>query len=115
MYNLTNGPVTLDGRELATAAQPLACTDPLPKPVADQYFLVPACLAPAAHARRDIVWSAGIPHCSQCAPAARKRSWFSSLGRRRTTPTALRVIEHYTDEEGRQGVGVEFFRQHYLQ
>ena len=114
MYNLTNWPVTLDGQELTVPPQPLECTDPLPAPVADSYFLVPACLAPVAHARRDIVWSGSIPHCSQCAPIARKR-WWSKLVNRPTTPTALRVIEHYTDEEGRQDVGVEFFRQRYLQ
>jgi len=115
LYNLTGVPVTLDGQELTVAAQPLGCTDPLPTPVADHYFLVPACLAPAAHARRDVVWSGGIPHCSQCAPPARKRGWFAKLAKRSTAPTALRVVEHYTDEEGRQGVGAEFFRQRYLQ
>jgi hypothetical protein len=114
LYNLTNMPVTLDGQELTIAAQPSGCTDPLPTPVADHYFLVPACLAQAAHARRDIVWSASIPNCSQCMPVARKRNWFSNQAKRPTTPTALRVIEHYTDQEGRQGVGAEFFRQRYL-
>jgi hypothetical protein len=115
LYNLTNAPVRLDGQDLAVSAQPLQCTDPLPAAVADRYYLVPACLARAAHARSDIVWSGSIPDCGQCAPVATKRSWFSRLAHRQTAVPALRVIEHYTPEEGRQGVGAEFFRRRYLQ
>jgi hypothetical protein len=75
-YNLTNMPVTLDGQNLTTTPQPLGCSDPLPAALAGRYFLVPACLAAAAHTRGDIVWSASIPHCSHCAPVPSKRSWF---------------------------------------
>jgi len=115
LYNLTNMPVTLDGQNLTMAPQPLECSDPLPAAVVERYFLVPACLAPAAYARADIVWSASIPNCSQCAPVPSKRSWFSKLGNRQAKPPVLHVIEHYTPEDGRQGIGVEFFRQQYLQ
>jgi hypothetical protein len=115
LYNLTNGPVTLGGLELPRSAQPLLCVNPLPKAAADQYFLVPACLASAAHARADIVWSGSMPHCSQCAPVAKKGHWYSNLANKQKTATHLHVIEHYTHDEGRQAVGVEFFRQQYLQ
>ena len=115
LYNLSNMPVTFDGQNLPTAPQPMRCSDPLPAPVADRYFLVPACLAPAAHARSDIVWSASISHCSRCAPAPTKRSWFAKLARNQTINPTLHVIEHCTPEDGRQGIGIEFFRRRYLQ
>jgi hypothetical protein len=103
------------GQTLAIAAQPLNCTGKLPAPLAGSYFLVASCLAPAAHERGDIVWSATIPHCTDCAPAPSKRSWLSRLGHKKSPNAVMNVVEHYTPEDGCQGVGVEYFRQHYLQ
>jgi hypothetical protein len=37
-----------------------------------------------------------------------------ALRTQRETATLL-VVEHYTPDHGRQGVGMEFFRQSYLQ
>jgi len=115
LQNLTDTAVTVNGQTLPAALQPLGCTDPVPVSRAESYFLVPACLGAAAHARNDIVWSASIPNCSRCAPAPGKRSWFARLAHRRAADPALLVIEHYTPEHGRQGVGMEYFRRRYLQ
>lgn len=115
LHNLTNMPVAFDGQDLTPGAQPLGCTDALPAPVADNYFLVPACLAPVAFSRSDIVWSASIPNCSHCAPLPGKRSWLSKLAHPHPKTPTLSTVEHYTAEAGRQGVGVEFFRKRYLQ
>ncbi len=115
LHNLTNTPVTFGGVKLAIAAQPLDCTDQLPTPLADSYFLVAACLAPTAHERGDIVWSSTIPHCAHCAPAPSRRNWLSRLGHKTSPDAVLNVVEHYTPENGCQGVGVDFFRQRYLQ
>ncbi|MDE3076686.1 MAG: hypothetical protein KGJ86_14805 [Chloroflexota bacterium] len=86
----------------------------MPAPIADRYFLVPACLAAAALARSDVIWSGTIPHCGRCAPAPNKRSWFAKLAHHKATTPTLHLVEHYTPEEGRQSVGMEFFRQRYL-
>jgi len=117
LHNLTNTPVTVGGETLAPDSQPLGCTDPLPAPIAESYLLVPACLAAAAEARSDVVWSASIPNCRDCAPVPSKRSWFAKLAHRQTQTTdpTLLVLEHYTPDHGRQGVGMEFFRRRYLQ
>jgi len=115
LHNLTNVAASFDGQDLTSASQPLACTDPLPQARANEYLLVPACVGPAAHTRADIVWSASIPYCRHCAPAPAKRSWFSKLANRPSGPPDLHVVEHYTLQDGRQGIGAAFFRQRYLQ
>lgn len=115
LHNLTNVSVAFDGQDLTAGAQPLGCADPLPAAVAGNYLLVPACLGPAALARSDILWSSSIPNCVHCAPSPAKRSWLSKLARQHEKTPVLSVVEHYTPEGGRQGVGAEFFRRTYLQ
>ena len=115
LRNLSDAPITLDGQTLPAASQPLGCTDSLPAPVIDSYFFVPACLGATAGVRGDIIWSASIPHCGHCAPVPSKHGWFAKLAHRTTTNLTPSVVEHYTPEEGRQGVGMEFFRRRYLQ
>ena len=115
LRNLTGMSVAVGGQTLPPASQPLGCTDALPPPMAGSYFLVPACMADAAHARADIIWSNAIPRCGACTVAhASKRGWRTQLGRRQATTSTLLVVEHYTPEEGRQGVGMDYFRQRYL-
>ena len=114
LRNLTDTPVTVDGKTLTAAAQPLGCNDALPVPAADCYFLVPACLAGVALTRRDFVWSAAVPHCSRCAPAPSQRGWFTMLSGRPANIPTLRTLELYSPEEGRQSVGTEFFCRRYL-
>ena len=115
LYNLTTTPVIFDSQHLNVSVQPLRCSDPLPATIPDAFFLVPACMADGAHARSDIVWTASIPHCGDCAPGPSERGWLAKLRHRRAPDPVLHTIEHYTSEDGRQGVGMEFFRQRYLQ
>ena len=115
LHNLTGVPVTFGIQTLSPAAEPILCTNPLPAPISHSFFLVPACMAAAGHTRGDVLWSASIPNCADCAPAPGKRKWFARLAQRQAQNPILRVIEHYTPEDGRQGVGVELFRQRYLQ
>jgi hypothetical protein len=114
LSNRTDMPVLFDGQDIARSLQPLGCTDALPAAVADSYLLVPACLGPTAHDRSDVVWSASIPACVSCTPPPGKRRWFWKPNGGRPTRATVRVIEHYTAEDGRQGVGAEFFRKRYL-
>ena len=116
LRNLTGMSVAFSGQTLPPAPQPLGCADALPAPIAGSYFLVPACMAGAAHARMDIIWSNAIPRCGACTVARpSKRGWRTQFGRGQATTPTLLVVEHYTPEEGRQGVGLDYFRQRYLQ
>lgn len=116
LRNLTGLSVIVSGQALPPASQPLRCTDALPAPMAGSYFLVPACMADAAQARSDIIWSQAIPGCGACTVARPgKRGWRTKFGHRQAPTPTLLIVEHYTPEEGRQGVGMDYFRQRYLQ
>jgi hypothetical protein len=51
---------------------------------------------------------------SRCAPPHIERGWVANLRNLKASVPTLRMVVHHTPDEGRQSVGMEFFRQRYL-